>query len=210
MRGVAASAQLSDTEKVWETRKRSQTGQNQMNQANRKRLKANRQQWIRAISSAVALLTGTLIYICFRPTSLLMFSWLKAAGVEEELRIAREVMLTPASTTPDWIIFSAPYALWVFSCMLAQQVIWHRSAGIQRFAWTMVAPIIAIASEAAQWLGVIPGAFDKTDVFLVALFTLAGIVAGYPDAAKHVAAEIKAFTVSLSACPVLRPRRGKR
>lgn len=59
------------------------------------------------------MLLGTLIYLLFRPKSILIFDYLKVLHLEEFVNIWRSQL--KAFKPSDWIIFSLPGGLWLYS-----------------------------------------------------------------------------------------------
>jgi len=136
-----------------------------------------------AISS---LLVGSFIYILFRPTSLIMFDWFHTMGLSELIQIMRSSVEGMDSNFPRWVVFSMPYALWVLSYMFFMSCIWWNSPSKSRHFWLWSAPIVAVVTEIAQLLvvipgfegfihslfGFIPGEFDPIDVLALILAIL--------------------------------------
>ena len=127
--------------------------------------------------SIVCLLIGSMIYVCFRTDTLLMFHWAQIFGLGDDIHTLRDNARPLRHLMPAWANNSLPYAMWVVSCMLAQLAIWHKSKAIYRYLWILAAPVLAIASELAQALRVIPGTFDWVDLILLALGAIVGAVA---------------------------------
>jgi hypothetical protein len=128
------------------------------------------------ISLAVAsLLAGSSIYVLFRPTSLLMFHWFDAVGLMHPVEVLRQYSPLVLHYLPTSIIYSAPFALWVFSYLLCVEVIWWRSGNRWCYVWALSVPIISIISEFCQLLHVLSGTFDPEDLLAVGLATVSGL-----------------------------------
>ena len=101
----------------------------------------------------------------FRPDSLLMFEWvgyIGLGGVVEEFR----VFVTPVEVLiPEWMIFSAPNGLWLFSFAGLMVFIWGREQILMASAWTFALWAVAVISEVLQSINFLPGIFDIGDVF---------------------------------------------
>ena len=108
----------------------------------------------------ITLLIGGLIYVLFRTSSLLMFSWYKTIGLGGILKGLRK------STIPEWILFSLPDGLWIFSYVSLILLIWKNSVSLKNIFWILIIPILAIGSELGQFFGVLTGTFDLTDLML--------------------------------------------
>ena len=123
--------------------------------------------------SILPLFLGGMIYILFRSTSLLMFSWFEILGVNSYITLFREHINLPAKFS--WIIFSLPDALWVFSftCMMA--IVWQNRLSFQSLLWIFLAPAIGILSELCQALSIVPGTFDYSDLALIIMASFLAI-----------------------------------
>ncbi len=135
----------------------------------------------------ISLLVGSFIYILFRPTSLVMFDWFNSMGLSELITSMRNSAEGVDQNFPRWVVYSLPYALWVLSYMFFMSGIWWNSESKTRYFWLWSAPIVAVVTEIAQLLvvvpgfeelvhnafGFIPGEFDIVDLFalLVAIAT---------------------------------------
>ena len=122
----------------------------------------------------ICFLTGLVLYVLFRPTTLLMFQWADSFGLMEIIRMARSHVHGLNRYLADWIIFSLPYALWVLSYRFCISGIWGKSTSSDRVGWFWGVPITAIASELAQGLGFIPGHFDSLDLISIIFATIIG------------------------------------
>lgn len=121
------------------------------------------------------MLLGGLLYVAYRPPSLLMFRWFEAIGLGPavaSIRIAASELHPP----PTWAIGSLPYALWLLSGLLVLACIWRGSAGFAPLGWMGLLVAIAVGGELGQWLGAVPGTFDPVDL----AFVLAACMAPMP------------------------------
>ena len=130
-----------------------------------------------AFASIVCLTIGSMIYLCFRSESLLMFQWAHAAGLSEGMQLIRDASRPFRQTLPSWSNYSLPYSLWVLSYMFAQRAIWHNSDNLGSCLWILSVPILAITSEVAQALQIIPGTFDRVDLAMLATAAIIGSIA---------------------------------
>lgn len=120
----------------------------------------------------VTILIGGFIYILFRTTTLKMFRWFNAIGLSNEITSIRNQALKYANEIPSWVIFSLPDGLWVFSFITLMLSIWKNSINRQSLCWICSLPLIAILSEYAQLLKIVPGTFDSIDVTIYLLGTM--------------------------------------
>lgn len=114
----------------------------------------------------ITLLIGGLIYVLFRSSSLLMFSWYKNIGLDGVLNGLRKSTIPFAENIPEWILFSLPDGLWIFSYVCLILFIWKNSVSLKNLFWILIIPILAIGSELGQFFGLITGTFDLTDLLL--------------------------------------------
>ncbi len=73
------------------------------------------------------LLLGGLIYILFRPNTLLMFHWFELMSIGDEVEIARKIFAPLYPFIPEPIIFSLPFALWSFSLAWFLELVWNQN-----------------------------------------------------------------------------------
>ena len=114
----------------------------------------------------IPLLFGGLIYVFFRTSSLLMFSWYKNIGLGEVLSRLRKSTIPIAGFIPDWILYSLPDGLWIFSYVCLILFIWKNSVSLRNIFWILIIPGLAISSELCQRFTFITGTFDWTDLLL--------------------------------------------
>lgn len=116
---------------------------------------------------------GGLIYIIWRSTSLLMFSWFDGFGLTSLINALRNISFA----VPGWVIYSLPSGLWIYSFSFILIYIWHDAKSKSKYLWMSLAPIIALGSELGQLIGVIPGTFDLADIALYMVFIGLSILA---------------------------------
>ena len=115
----------------------------------------------------IALLLGGLIYIFWRSETLMMFAWLEYLGLEKFIRSMRDITLE--LSLPNWVLFSLPNALWLFSGLLLFDFIWGSEASVSKLFWFSIFWMIAICTEMSQALRLIPGTFDWQDMTFIIL-----------------------------------------
>lgn len=111
---------------------------------------------------------GGMIYLLWRPQTLVMFSWCRSLGIWELVRQMREASASVKEVLPIWFIYSLPQALWCFSGLCCIHAIWNRKAG-ERF-WIAVVLLGSLSIEVMQFFHVISGSFDAVDFWLIILF----------------------------------------
>lgn len=115
--------------------------------------------WIIAI---LLILTGGMIYVLYRPESLLLFRVTDSLGITPLIDILRSnssrVML------PSFMINSLPAGLWTVSYLLMMYITTKFHTRRIRLMLALPLPISAIALEFMQLLGWCPGTFDIYDL----------------------------------------------
>ena len=119
----------------------------------------------------VPMLLGGIIYILFRPESLVMFQWFDYLGFTQIIKNFRAFLLPLLLNTPDWVIYSIPDGIWVFSLTAMLSKIWQDGPIISKFIWCSIGPVIGIAGEIAQYFHLIKGTFDIDDLVVNIIFS---------------------------------------
>lgn len=116
---------------------------------------------ITAFSIALcAMSLGGATYLLFRPTSLLLFSWLEKINMLDYIDTARGNI---NFSLPEWVIYSLPDGLWLLSYMLVIGAIWDFDLKHSAPALFFL-PALALISELLQLPGIVPGTFDPGDI----------------------------------------------
>lgn len=104
----------------------------------------------------------------------MMFDWFQAIGLGDFVAQLKIYGLS-FGPIPDWIKFSLPDGLWVFSYVLAMSALWNFDI---KSHWGIIGviPVIAIISEYLQYFGVIGGGFDTRDVAFYCIATIIGCI----------------------------------
>ena len=121
------------------------------------------------------LILGSYLYLKFRSETLLMFKWAENFGLNfivSSLRGSSSVLNSPQL---KYIIFSAPYGMWVISFCCFIGAIWHNDSSVSAMIWRLLVPAIAISSELFQFVGLLPGTYDKNDLLVLIVSTIMGI-----------------------------------
>lgn len=128
--------------------------------------------WILVVISALSLIVGGLIYYCFRPDFLLMFSWAKLIGLGGVVSALRIGISPYEEQLPEFFIYSLPNGLWVFSFGTLMLSIWGRKHRANCHFWLTLLLILGAGSEFLQIFGVITGVFDIQDILAYAFGAL--------------------------------------
>lgn len=125
--------------------------------------------------SACYLLLGGLIYILFRTTSLKMFSWFEYLGILETIMDVRKIFKNVILY--EWIIYSLPDGLWLFSYVSLIITLWNNEIKSGNLFWLFGLPSIVLLTEIGQSISIIPGTFDWIDLYMYLIgFTIPFII----------------------------------
>ena len=113
------------------------------------------------------LFMGGMIYVLYRPQTLLLFHVAGGLGMTELIGQWRQMATAwhPAAFT----IYCLPAGLWALSYVLIVGTLAQCLPAIRRWVAVAFIPLLGIASEVLQALGIVPGTFDWTDLTLYAL-----------------------------------------
>lgn len=119
-----------------------------------------------------SILLGGLIYICYRTTDLLMFKWLNNLNLSSAIFNFRNYAKVYKIKNSDWIIYSLPDGLWMFSFITIILYIWRNTITRKNIVWIIVMPIIALTTELSQKYHLIKGTYDSNDIlaYLIGFF----------------------------------------
>lgn len=117
------------------------------------------------------MLCGGLIYLAFREGHLKMFDWFEKISLMEELNFFRNSTLKYSFYLPDWVVYSLPDGLWLFSYVSLVMAFWKNKIQINSLFWILFLPIWALAHEIGQFFHLVQGTFDFVDVvfYIVAI-----------------------------------------
>lgn len=117
---------------------------------------------LHVLLSILLLIIGGLIYIMYRQDSLLMFNCFDELGIKETIMHIRSV--GTEYSIFDWVKYSLPDGLWLFSYMFLIDTIWNNEKFFLYYFFLWILPFIAILSEVLQIFGIVPGFFDTIDL----------------------------------------------
>jgi hypothetical protein len=132
-----------------------------------------------------ALLLGGIIYVLFRASEPVFFTWIPGAGLDSWINFARHRSVSFGQFLPEWIIFSLPNGLWAFAYALLITGIWAGSRSWLRTFWMASIPLLVLGYEILQYTGAIPGVFCLQDLALGMAGLIAGIIVGIKTIKIH-------------------------
>lgn len=118
------------------------------------------------IAVIAPLIVGGLIYILFRPETLIMFDWFEKAGLLQFIQDLR-TSFKGKLILPQWIIYNLPDALWILSFTNLMLLIWQLKLTKNSIFWILLAPTIGVFSELGQATGILAGTFDLNDLYFI-------------------------------------------
>ena len=127
----------------------------------------------------IFLLIGSYLYLKFRSETLLMFKWAKNLGLDFIVSSIRGSFGSLNSDRMKYIIFSAPYGLWVISFCCFIGAIWHKDSSFSAIILRLIVPVIAVSSELLQFVGFLPGTFDINDLLVLIVSTIIGLTISF-------------------------------
>lgn len=111
-------------------------------------------------------LVGSGIYLCLRNTNLEMFK-IFSNGLPSWVLCLRSFF--SSYDVPDFIKFSLPDGLWLFSYLLIIDSIWHDQKSKIYLFFLTILPTSALLSEVLQMFMLFPGVGDWTDILFYIL-----------------------------------------
>lgn len=123
---------------------------------------------------ALPVIAGGWLYVQFRATDHLLFSWLDRLGLSPAVAWLRAATRGLAPTS-EWLLYSLPDGLWLYAFAFTLAYTW-REPGTEARCWRALPLALGLGSELAQGLGLLEGTFDVADALTyVAAFVLAGL-----------------------------------
>jgi len=125
------------------------------------------------------IMLGAGIYSLWRSKRLLVFTWYGWLGLYAPLLALRAKLAGVRHFLPDFVLYSLPDALWVYSFTFLMQSVWFlhpKSYG--RTFWILLPVSLAVGAEVGQLLKIVPGTFDLMDI--------AGYVAAWAAATMFI------------------------
>ena len=119
--------------------------------------------------STTSLLIGGLLYVCYRTQTLVMFNWFSKLNILETINSFRYYTLPQKNKIPNWVLYSLPDGLWIYSYTSCMLIIWRYKIMNNNLLWIFGLPTIALLSEIAQYFNILQGVFDPIDVLCYTL-----------------------------------------
>ena len=123
------------------------------------------QKWISATKVLLAVLfltSGCCIYLFFRSKNLNIYQWSVSLGISDIVDSCRRYVQD--YSIPDFVRFSLPDGLYCAAYILLMDVIWSKEKCFAKYFIMSLVPVITIASEFLQYVGLLRGTFDALDL----------------------------------------------
>ncbi len=124
--------------------------------------------------SFLTLLLGGTIYILWRPSEHLFFSWIDEIGFGNLIDTIRLHSVSSRFLLPDFVIYSLPNGLWAFAYSMLIVGIWSGSKSKIKYFWLATIPVLVLGFETLQYFEIIRGTFSIQDI----AFGITGIIIG--------------------------------
>lgn len=113
------------------------------------------------LSGLICLILGGFIYLLYRPTTLILFKWLRSLGFDNFDNV-RNIMEGKFPLS-DYFIYCFPDGLWTISYILIILSIWCKF-DVTQLLFCSIIPAIGVLSEIGQKFHYISGVFDYRDL----------------------------------------------
>jgi hypothetical protein len=92
-----------------------------------------------------------------------MFDWFSFVGIDNIIHSARTFVFDFKNSIPNWIYYSLPDGLWVYSFTSAILIFWNNDSK-KATLWLLVPFITGVLIEIFQGFKLFPGTFDNLDL----------------------------------------------
>lgn len=114
----------------------------------------------RIVLGFILLSIGGLIYLLFRPDSLVLFRFIDCINLSNFVAHIRE--FSSNASIPDFYIYALPDGLWITSYILIMTGIWT-FPDVKQIAFCSLLPAIGLITEVGQYLRLVKGTPDYAD-----------------------------------------------
>lgn len=125
------------------------------------------------------LFIGSIFYLLFRSTELRIFKWLSILGLDGFVYRVRLFFTDVKVFIPDWMYYSLPDGLWIYSFTSALLIYWNND--IEKVKHLLLIPFLTgVLIEVFQGLKIFEGTFDFLDLtFSITGFILSIFIINY-------------------------------
>jgi len=93
-----------------------------------------------------------------------MFHWAALCGLRPALDACRLGLSSAMQWIPEWVRFSLPGGLWLYSFLAMLKILWRGTTSWHQSFWFAIATVSGVASELLQGVGLVAGVFDAVDL----------------------------------------------
>ena len=116
---------------------------------------------VKVTAGVLLLAGGCVIYLFFRSTSIALYKFSCAIGLQNLLEQAREAVSD--WQVSDFVRFCIPDGLYCLSYVILMDAIWP-GKGVSKTIAVSAIPVAAIVHETLQGFGIVRGTFDSLDL----------------------------------------------
>lgn len=117
---------------------------------------------------------GGSIYVTYRHNSITMFKWLELLSLTNIVSSLREYLSPTREFIPDWVVFSLPDGLWVYSFSSSFLIIWQDNLS-SAVPWILCPLLFGAFAEILQYFTILSGTFDLVDFYFCITASLLSI-----------------------------------
>lgn len=128
--------------------------------------------------SVAALLFGGFVYILWRPSEPIFFSWIGTFGLDSWINHIRIYSVSVSQLLPEWFVYSLPNGLWAYAFALCIATTWRNSKSRIKYYWMGAITLLVPGFEILQYFQVIPGTFCFQDLLFGSIGLITGIFTG--------------------------------
>lgn len=114
------------------------------------------------VLTVLPLMIGGLIYLLWRPETLLMFVWADHLGVIDLVMLAR--VHAELYYLPNWALYNLPNGTWAYAFTATMTYLWVETYGPKKLLYILMPFFLGVFFEIGQYLNVIPGTFCLGDI----------------------------------------------
>ena len=122
------------------------------------------------------LIIGTLIYLLFRSTDLIVFEWLESLGLIDIVLCFRQLIKIYNIELPNWVVYSLPDGLWVMSITFFMSFIWRGFNSPESIFFVLSGFLLSSGMELLQYFKYLKGTFDYVDLIICSICSMLTIL----------------------------------
>lgn len=128
------------------------------------------------LAALFSIIFGTIIYLLWRPDTIVVFTWLDYFGLSAPIESIRVRFIHYLAIIPEWLVFSLPNGLWAYSLSaIISHLWWNTRQFVLKLAWLSTTGFVVFGYEVLQYMEVVAGVFCYQDLLLCMLGIFFGI-----------------------------------